>query len=185
MFFPCTKISSDGGKNIPILIHAESINLYVSNSISYTFTSKNVFQIYVWSGGNTTATVKINNEVITPYNVIHTSNYYYVYEVECNIGDVLLVENNSGLLNYGLQLYICTGADISVFELIGERGNDNTTFNINRPGEIFIEPNKFSYYGVRNVFYYAVIVGYDGLVSIPTPNDSPYYYGGTFCFRLI
>ena len=83
---------------------------------------------------------------------------------------------------------IFQGADVTRFAHVGATGNDNTTFTISlNAGMPFYETYRMGYYSGNNYYYYIVGITPDSSLnfkSIPTPNESMCWYGGTIVFAL-
>ena len=184
-----------GGIRIPEIIYTATQNIkYSVADFSYTFTESGTFQYYFWvrnSITSSTVVIKLNDTVITP--TIDSTGYYAYGEITVSIDDVLNTKTTFTAGDCGSQLFVMKNADVSRFAVIGSTGNKGATFNISTTDSPYLQVYKMGYNTPKANYQYQI--GYfdirqdtegthNTIASIPTPNQSAYYYGGTYAIRV-
>jgi hypothetical protein len=173
----------------PYCLYAQSQNRRNLNSFSYTFTYSGTFQYYIMIRSasayqSSLLDIGLNGVSVSP--IVYsdaTSGATFVYgDITVSANDVFTVETTQTETNMGIQVFVVENADISKFSLIGWCSNNNTTFPLNVIDQVYIHSYNFGYYSSNNQFHYEFGVFRE--TSIPTPNDSAYWYGGTYAIRI-
>lgn len=182
------KKSSGGAFSAPTAISGQSLNRRNTTSLSYTFTEGGTFQYCVFISSNKTIeltdiSIKLNNNAITPTRLTNeNSNEWFYGEVTVSSGDVLSVTNNVQQGERGMQFFVLQYCDITKFLFLGLKSNNNQTFSLDYDGIFYLQSYRYGYGGTNNNFNYHI--GSWNLTSIPTPNESAYYYGGTWAIQV-
>ena len=178
---------------IPSIINMYSRNAGTAGSLSHTFTNKGKFQYFVCIRlGDTLSIVdpiiKLNENVLTPYTYFQGSLFFYYGEINVDIGDIITLTESTAFSNSGMQLIILNNIDVSKFNFINARNNDNTQFNLPK-NKIILEVFKCGYYRSNNNYNYSLIelkaesnsLNDIPFLSVPVPNEYSYWYGFTYC----
>lgn len=174
----------------PYCLYAQSQNRRNLNSFSYTFTDNGTFQYYIMIRSSSAyqsslLDIELNGVSVFPTVYSHaTSGANFVYgDITASANDVFTVDTTQTENNMGIQVFVVKNADVSKFSLIGWCSNDNTTFPLNLIDQVYLQSYNFGYYSSNNQFHYEFGVFRE--TSIPTPNDSTYWYGGTYAIRIL
>lgn len=190
--------NSSSAERIPEILYSASQS--ISSSVadfSYTFTESGVFQYYFWVRSiitTSTVVIKLNDTAITP--TIDSTGYYAYGEIIVSVGDVLNTKTTFTASNSGSHIFVMKNADISRFAVIGSVGNNNSTFTITSEDSPYLQVYKMGYQTPKynyqyqiGSFNYLIFQDTEGrtggtITSIATPNQSTYYYGGTYAIRI-
>ncbi len=191
-WYECTGGSGGGGQiTVPSIIALKSTNRRAGQTLSHTFTEAGLYQYYAVikfgdaSGSASDFLIKLNDTVLTPTLSYSNNAYLLLYDnIVVSANDVITAAptNTYNDTNGGLQLHILKDADISAFSWLGNAGNDGTTFDIVNDGITF-EVYLQSYYNWRNVCNSQIVAGNNK--SVPTPNITDFYYGGTYAIKVL
>lgn len=174
------------------ILHAESKNREGGASLSYTFAKSGLFQYLVLLTNDSTPTsseltIQLSGTTQTPTSGGSGGTYCFFYgNLVANSGDNLSVTVTS-VANRGAQLFVLENADINNFSFIGFVGNDSSEFNISGSSDAqIIEAYRYGYYSGNNSFNYTTFTldSNTSTISIPTPNNSQYWYGGTWAISF-
>ena len=181
-----------GGTSFPELLYAVSGNRTTIQNFSYTFTESGKYQYYAFITTDSIAsgneiTFQLNGNTITP---TFDTGFFYG-EVTVSANDVFTATTTSTQNGRGVQLYIIKGADISNFRIVGSVSNNNSTFTIDTTSP-YLQCYRYGYNGTNNNFQYQIgkhevkydTGGFQYIQSIPTPNQSAYYRGGTWVIQI-
>lgn len=181
-------VDGDSKASTPTILFAQNKNKSSIVTSSYTFTENGKFQFYIFEWSENTipstkyAIIKLNDTVITPSVTVYDAACIYYGEIEANANDVFSVKTQFAESNRGIQTFVLKDAKISKYRFLGFRGNDNITFNIPAIDGLFLQSYMCSYYNGATTFNYQICAYAPR--SVPTPNDSNYYYGCTWAVQI-
>ena len=181
----------------PSLIASKYMNGASNSSIQHTFSSNGNFTVVLTLlHGKPLANLNLtlNNTSITndlallcnSSNQAITMNVYGLRRAFAS-GDVLTVTNTVSNANTGVQLFVFDNVLTENIRLVGAINNNGETFII-PPSDYawYFEVAKFGYYqGANTTPATRVFQSLSGGLSTPCPNQSAYYYGGTYAVTLL
>ena len=175
---------------LPYIVYADCKNKASITTSTFTATEDGAYQVYVfWTNGGATGaltdiSVKVNDVAVTlTFDDSTVDSKPFAYgELTLSAGDVLTVSNTAAESNRGFQVFVLKNANISNFQVLGNSGNDGSTFPIGH-GNYVLECYQYSFYNGTTRYNYMIVA--DVTTSIATPGgSSTYYYGGTWAIRL-
>lgn len=180
----------------PIIVNAYSMNGGNAGSLSHTFAETGDYGIFICRVMGDTSSkplsslnITINGETVddveyeypSSNNNIAINTFTFVASVEA--GDVLNVENVTMFGNSGLQLFVLK--NVVGFEFYDSRSNNNSSFDIVANGRYYLQAYQWGYYsGGNNFSINRCEIDNADKASTPTPNETQYWYGGTYVIML-
>lgn len=193
-WYECTGGSGGGGTvTIPEIITLQTSNRRAGNTLSHTFTEAGTYQYYaVIKVGDQAAhssdfLITLNSLTLTPTVYSNSTSAYMLFygEIIASVNDVLSAAPTATYndTNGGLQLHVLKGADLSVFDWLGNCDNSGATFDIVNDG-IALEVYFQGYHYWKNNCRSHLIAGNASPCTIYN-NTSDFYYGGTFAIKVL
>lgn len=183
----------------PNLITSKYMNGGSSTPIQYTFSSNgnNTVMLALPHGKplanlnltlNNTSITSALTLLCTSDNQVMTMNVYGLQRAFVS-GDVLSVANTAADANAGVQMFVFDNVLLENIRLVGAKNNNGETFVIPQSDYAwYFQVAKFGYYqGANTIPITSVFQNLtEGSISTPCPpNQSAYYYGGTYAVTLL
>lgn len=159
------------------------------NTITYNVLRSGKQQLYIFVSDNgpitsiTDALVINKNDISieNSFRLVCNDAAFIIGELDVEKNDVITIRTRSAQSNRGIILFVFEDANINNFYKIGLVGNINTSFYIDDETHV-LECYKFGFYQGRTNYSY--VLDPDAGDSVPTPNETSYYYGGTWAIRI-
>ena len=179
----------------PELISSYYMNGNSSSSLEHTFDGGDYTVIIACVSNNlrtlSDLTVELNNQDISSsftQRISRTSPiamYLASFESHFDENDILTVANLNKSQNCGVQLFIFSNVDETTISYIGSAGNNGSTFVIPQSTSYCFEVAKFGYYtNSSTVPETRLFVPEESSNSTPCPNQTIYWYGGTYAIQF-
>ena len=179
----------------PTLIASKLMNGASNSVLQHTFSSGGEFTlILALPHGKPIANLAltlnnsdISNEFTQLFYASTVNMNAYGLRRAFSSGDVISLSNSASDANTGVQLFVFDHVLVENIRLIGSKNNNGESFII-PPSDYawYFEVAKFGYYqGANTTPATRVFQSPSGGSSTPCPNQSAYYYGGTYVVTLL